>query len=253
MGISEILDLVGKGIVNNIITAVIVGFGIYWQSGKLSSDNKAEFEKFKNDIVKLVNEIIKDKLEEIKSVVNKHDIHFLNDEVKFRDIQVSLQLIQDQNKEQYDYLKLHEKKIGMYEDTESLLKEVRETVRHSLEVLPCDDRKIASEYLYCIAGKVCEMIKNIQATSLQSLTRLEFDAFMANSLRECQIKYEQLFGSDNLNKYFNKTLPIYQYKEELFDILDDKTVNNIDRRFRTLTIKWLEELCVNFIRVNYIR
>lgn len=253
MGISEILDLVGKGIVNNIITAVIVGFGIYWQSGKLSSDNKAEFEKFKNDIVKLVNDIIKDKIEDIKSVVNKHDIHFLNDEIKFKDIQVSLQLIQEQNKEQYEFLKAHEKKIGMYEDTESLLKEVRETVKHSLDVLPDDDRKIASEYLYCIANKVCEMIKNIQSTSLQSLTRLEFDAFMANSLMECKIKYEQLFGSDNLNKYFNKTLPIYQYKEELFDILDDKTVNNIDRRFRTLTIKWLEELCVNFIRVNYIK
>jgi len=45
----------------------------------------------------------------------------------------------------------------------------------------------------------------------------------------------------------------YTPVEKVFVLLDDLRVNNIDRRFRSLTIKWLEELCANFIRTMFFK
>jgi hypothetical protein len=243
--------------ISAIVGTLVGGFGsfiaIYLQSKKLHSDNRADFEVFKNEVRTLVDTHVKNSLESVKNTINIHDIAFLDNEAKFNDIKRSLELISCQNREQTILLNKHEDKISMYESMDSLLREVRNTVKHSMDILDKNDRLVASEYLYLVSHKVCEMIEYVQGQGLITLSRLEFDAFMVNTLNECKTKFANLFGVDKASAYFRNQLPIYNYKEELFKLLDDSSVNNIERRFRTLTIKWLEELCANFIRIMYMK
>lgn len=241
----------------SIISPMIVAFGtfltLWWQSGKLKSDNRADFESFKNDIRGFVEGIITKGLEDVKSSVNKHDIIFLDNDIKFNDIKTSLCLIQGQNQEQTEMLKQHERKLSMYNDNECFRKEIRDTVNHSLDVLGGDDKMIAGEYLYMVCQKVIEMVKYVQINGLTTLQITEFDAFTSNATKCCWDKFASLYGSDRAKSYFKSTLPVHSYKQELFELIADSKVNNIERRFRTLTIKWLEELCSNFIRTIYIK
>ena len=246
-----------ENILSSIIGSFLSGLGallvIWFQSGKLKSDNRADFEVFKNEVRELVNSLLSSSLNDIKSEINKHDVYFLDNENKFNDLKQSLLLISEQNNKQTALLEKHESKLSMYNDSECLLKEVRETVNHSMDILSIDDKRLASEYLYLVSAKVCEMLTYIQQQGLLTLSRLELDAFTSNAINDCRVKFEHLFGSDKAKAYFRTTLPVHSYKEELFMLLDDATVNNIERRFRTLTIKWLEELCVNFIRTMYLK
>lgn len=246
-----------ENIISSIIGSFLSGLGallvIWFQSGKLKSDNRADFEVWKNNIRELVNSLLKESLEDIKSEINKHDIYFLNNENKFNDLKASLQLISEQNVQQTKLLEKHEVKLSMYNDTECLLKEVRETVNHSMDILSKEDKQLASEYLYLVSAKTCEMLSYISQQGLLTLSRLELDVFTSNAVNDCRTKFEYLFGSDKAKAYFKSMLPIHSYKEQLFQLLDDATVNNIERRFRTLTIRWLEELCANFIRYMYLK
>jgi len=243
--------------ISSITGAIVGGLGsflaIYLQSKKLHSDNRADFEVFKNEVRELVENHIKDSIESVKSSINTHDIIFLDNETKFNDIKRSLELISCQNKEQTRILSKHEDKISMYESLDSFLREIRNTVNHSMDILNKNDKLTASEYLYLISHKACEIVEYVQGQGLLTLSRLEFDAFMVNTLNECKSKFASLWGTDKASAYFRNQLPIYSYKEELFKLLDDPSVNNIERRFRTLTIKWLEELCANFIRTMYMK
>jgi len=173
--------------------------------------------------------------------------------MKELDYNKALELIQEQNTKQTELLEKHEVKLSMYNDNECLLREIRDTVNHSMDILDKDNKLLASEYLYTVSSKVCEIISYIQTNGLTTLSKAEFDGFMINSLKDCEVKFSYIFGSDKAKAYFRNTLPVHSYKEELFVLLDDLRVNNVDRRFRTLTIKWLEELCANFIRTMFFK
>jgi len=201
-----------ENILSSIIGSFLSGLGallvIWFQSGKLKSDNRADFEVFKNEVRELVNSLLSSSLNEIKSEINKHDVYFLDNENKFNDLKDSLILISEQNAHQTKLLEKHENKLSMYTDLECLLKEVRETVNHSMDILSIDDKRLASEYLYLVSSKVCEMLTYIQQQGLLTLSRLELDAFTSNAINDCKTKFEQLFGSDKARVYFRTTLPV---------------------------------------------
>jgi len=252
----EALELIINFVKGNVSNAVIIGvvfFSMRYNLKNLKTEYDLCLEKYRNSLKDSIKDDIKDILEDIKSVVNRHDVQFLTEETLIKEMQLSLSEIKTDVRELNVRSLQHEESLSMYKNNDTFIKEIRETVNHSLDILKDDNKLVAKEYLYVVSNKVCEMIEYINLQGLTTLSRLDFDAFATNSIKECRTKFEQLFGSDKARVYFRTTLPVHNYKVELFNLLDDARENNIDRRFRTLTIKWLEELCANFIRTMYMK
>ncbi len=242
-----------KGNISNVVVVGVVFFSMKYNLKNLKTEYDLCLEKYRNSLKDNIKSELIEIFENIKSVVNKHDVQFLTEETLIKEMQLSLSEIKTDVRELNVRSLRHEESLSMYKNNDTFIKEIRETVNHSLEILKDNDKLIAKEYLYIVSNKVCEMIEYINLQGLSTLSRLDFDAFATNSIKECRTKFEQLFGSDKAKVYFRTTLPVHNYKVELFNLLDEARVNNIDRRFRTLTIKWLEELCANFIRTMYMK
>lgn len=247
-----IINFVKNNVDNGVIICVIF-LSMKYNLKNLRTEYDLCLEKYRNSLKTSITDDIKEILEDIKSVVNRHDIQFLAEKESIKDVNKTLVVIQNDIKDIRNMSLQHEESLSMYKNNDTFIKEIRETVNHSLDILKDDNKLVAKEYLYVVSNKVCEMIEYINLQGLTTLSRLDFDAFATNSIKECRTKFEQLFGSDKARVYFRTTLPVHNYKVELFNLLDDARVNNIDRRFRTLTIKWLEELCANFIRTMYMK
>jgi hypothetical protein len=235
------------------LTGFIIVIGLFFNMKAFKADYIIELSKFQENIQDKVEKKVREFVDDLKSVINQHDMEFLGNAKAHTELTSSVNNIQKLVNEMNDTLKKHDKDISIYNDYDAFIREVRQTVNHSLDVLDDDDKRIAKEYLYVVSQKVIEMIDYIQSQGLTTLCRLDYDIFVTNSINDCKQKFTQLYGSNLASLYFKTTLPVFSYKDELFKIIEDVPVNNIDRRWKTLTLHWLEVLCSNFIRTMYIK
>jgi len=247
-----------------IIAGTIIVIGMFLNSKVFKAENRASMEAFKNDVTDKINGLFTGKLEDIKSVLNQHDIDLLTEKTEIKEINISLSAIRETLTFQYNKLenaiseqtKLlheHENKLSMYDNFDCFLREIRKTVNHSLDILSEQERIIAKEYLYTVSAKVCDMVEFIHTQGLTTLSKIDFDAMTSNSIHDCKEKFSHIYGSDKTEQYFKNITAVYEYKKELFKLIEDEKVNNIERRYKTLTLKWFETLCANFIRIMYIK
>lgn len=236
-----------------IITGIIIIIGYYFNLKTFKSDNRANFEVFKNDIRDKIKGDVKDITESLKSVINNHDVQFLSNDKKLESLNSTITEIKEGIAEQTKLLKKHDTAISMFSNVECFKGEIQETVNHSLEILKGDDLAIAQEYLYIVSQEVCKMIDYVQLSGLTTLSKTGFDALITNSTKACKDKFSELYGSDKALTYFKNISHVQQYKEELFKLVEDKKVNNLERRYRTLTLHWFGTLCANFLRTMYLK
>lgn len=236
-----------------LITGIVITIGIFFNMKAFKADYIIELAKFQEKMQEKIENKVKELMEDFKSILNGHDTEFLINNKAHGELTSSVNNIQKLVNEMNETLKHHDQALTVYTDYDCFIREVRHTVNHSLEVLDGDNKKLAKEYLYVVSQKVIEMIDYIQSQGLHTLCRLDYDIFVTNSINDCKRKFSQIYGSDIADKYFKTTLPVYNYKEELFKIIEDAPVNNIERRWITLTLHWLEILCSNFISVMYIQ
>lgn len=236
-----------------IITGIIIIVGYYFNLKTFKSDNRANFEIFKNDIREKIKDDVRDITESLKSVINGHDVQFLSNDKKLEALNTTIEEIKTGIAEQTQLLKKHDTAITMFSNVECFKSEIQETVNHSLEILKGDDLAIAQEYLYIVSQEVCKMIDYVQLSGLVTLSRTGFDALITNSTKTCKDKFGELYGSDKAQSYFKSINHVCEYKTELFNLIEDKKVNNLERRYRTLTLHWFGTLCANFLITMYLK
>lgn len=238
MDITSLLDAI-VGAKAPIITGVIVIVGMI-------INNKGVLEPFKNEVRDKVKGDIKEIFDDFKKILAIHEQKIVDSDAQFKEMKNAID-------RQTALILSHDEKINVYSDIDCFKREIRETVNHSLAVLEGSQKLLAAEYLYAVSNKICELIDVVSIKGITTLSRLDLDAYTANAMRDVKEKFTYIYGSDKCEQYFKENRFVETYKIELFALLDDMKVNNIERRYRTLTIRWFEELCARFIRKMYLK
>jgi len=240
-----------ESIFNTLLSIVPVITAMYWQIGKLKSDQRADMAEFKNDVKGLISKESDEHTQDMKETISFHDTTLRTIFQEMEDISLTINTIEKQNKEQTDLLKLHEHNFGIYYSKKAYFAEVYETIFHSIEILKGTEKKMAGEYLYQVAVEANHLASRVIDNGFHSLTDSELDAFIANAINNCRVKFENIYGSDMWGTYYRKGLPVYNFKDEI-KVLRNDCSNNTERRFRTLLMKGVENICCNFINFMYI-
>ena len=152
-------------------------------------------------------------------------------------------------------IKEHSTMLGMYDSYKAFIREIQQTIHHSVKVLGHDDAVKATKYLLTIYEHIKTMTKYIEESDIVGCDRLVFDAMMEQAICDSkQIAMELGFDVKKIESYFSrKNLSVHSFKKEFFGMISSAgIVNNVSRQYKTLTIRWTEKLCNEFIRHFFI-
>lgn len=152
-------------------------------------------------------------------------------------------------------IKEHSTMLSMYDSYKAFTREIQHTIHHSVKVLGNQDAIKATKYLLGIYEHIKHMTKYIEDNNITGCDRLVFDAMTEQAIADSKLLALELgFDETRINEYYSrKNMAVHQFKKEFFDMISSaQTVNNVSRQYRTLTIRWVEKLCNEFIRHFFI-
>lgn len=247
-------------------TAVVVA-SVFVNKAIIKAETDTQLERYKSQTKDDVNGIIKENIESVKNDLNNDEIltnKIKNDytkhlkqcsehkqylEVKISELFVAIGSI---NKSIDDMATKHD----IYKNNKAFIAHLWNTMKKATEILDKDDQTITLQYFNFIHNRIEEIDKYIRTIGLQKIDSNSFDIKMSQAIMDSKA-YCQCLPLDRalVESYFsNKNLCVFRYKKELFKMLNEsKRLNNIDGQYKTLTTRWTELLCNEFIRHFFIK
>jgi len=257
MSVELIKEYVGA--ISPVLSSIVVVAGFYSTKKMLKSEVDVMLTKFEASTETKAREsaskVVSDTQKELFATEKNMEAHLKECEQHRRTFENTVGEILVAVTALSNDIKEHSVALSMYDSYKAFTREIQHTIHHSVKVLGNQDAMMATKYLLGIYEHIKSMTKYIEDNNITGCDKLVFDAMTEQAIADSKLLALELgFDEDKINEYYSrKNMAVHQFKKEFFEMVSSaQIVNNVSRQYRTLTIRWVEKLCNEFIRHFFI-